>query len=635
MRLRTTLGLLVAVLVAGALIIFVERDTESTRARHTRLGRLFSDGLHDIDTVLFSAPAWRAECRRTDDDWDIVRPIEGRADAGVIERVLAAMESMTRTETITTRQRRLRELQLGDFGLGSSNWTVTISGPDSRYDLRLGDRTPVGDGLYLRFVESDDILLSQSDLLDVLPGAFEDLRDRALVPGETTRTTKLVIEREGGGFMQLSQNAGTWTIQQPLRHEADNGAVNGMLDVLYGARVNRFVWDKPVSWGPGVVLGTAPAADAAGQGEAYGLAADAAHTRITVWGAEDDTGTELLLGKVADEAGSQIYARLRDGESVMTTDASLLDAFDVSVNALRSRVLFPVRARTINYMSFETETAKVILYRDPEAGWMLREPVQWKADTETVEDVMDLLLGLRIERFLPADPTATGEEAPDFDFQLCLASSAPLPAQGETGTDESIRAAAPTFARCISLSDPAGSTNPVVAHYRDDDARFELAAPVGTAARLRWTEPLVFRDRTVLALEPGKVTRVVLKKGDVTQALIRSEGGTWLSEGPDQAPVHDEVISDLLFRAAHLRALRIETDNLKDLAAYGLEPAAREITFGLSGEEAIQRSLLLGFRAGTDGIYAMVQGEDVVFALSNELAAELSRDLLSPAAPAE
>ena len=127
MRLRTTLGLLVAVLVAGALIIFVERDTESTRARHTRLGRLFSDGLHDIDTVLFSAPAWRAECRRTDDDWDIVRPIEGRADAGVIERVLAAMESMTRTETITTRQRRLRELQLGDFGPGRSNWTVTAA----------------------------------------------------------------------------------------------------------------------------------------------------------------------------------------------------------------------------------------------------------------------------------------------------------------------------------------------------------------------------------------------------------------------------------------------------------------------------------------------------------------------------
>ena len=41
-------------------------------------------------------------------------------------------------------------------------------------------------------------------------------------------------------------------------------------------------------------------------------------------------------------------------------------------------------------------------------------------------------------------------------------------------------------------------------------------------------------------------------------------------------------------------------------------------------------TLLLGFRAGTDGLYAMVQGEDVVFVLPNALAGELTRDLLVP-----
>ena len=76
-----------------------------------------------------------------------------------------------------------------------------------------------------------------------------------------------------------------------------------------------------------------------------------------------------------------------------------------------------------------------------------------------------------------------------------------------------------------------------------------------------------------------------------------------------------------------MRALRIESDNVKKIEAYGLDQVTISITFGLSGKEGIQKTVQLGFRAGTDGIYARIQGEDTVFVISTELASNLSRDV--------
>ena len=91
-----------------------------------------------------------------------------------------------------------------------------------------------------------------------------------------------------------------------------------------------------------------------------------------------------------------------------------------------------------------------------------------------------------------------------------------------------------------------------------------------------------------------------------------------------------EVIADILFFAANLRAVRVEALNPASLEPYGLDGGGTVLTLGLMGETGIQKSIVLGRPAPPDGVYAMVKGQDVVFVLSSAVADMLKRRLVLP-----
>ncbi|MBA4388560.1 MAG: hypothetical protein C0404_11300, partial [Verrucomicrobia bacterium] len=106
--------------------------------------------------------------------------------------------------------------------------------------------------------------------------------------------------------------------------------------------------------------------------------------------------------------------------------------------------------------------------------------------------------------------------------------------------------------------------------------------------------------------------------------------GEWMSVAPATNTVDMEAIDGILFLASNMRALRIETDNPKNLAAYGLDRSGTVLTLGLSGAEGIQKTLITGFKSRTDGVFATVQGQDIVFVLDNAILAQATRDLNRP-----
>jgi hypothetical protein len=57
------------------------------------------------------------------------------------------------------------------------------------------------------------------------------------------------------------------------------------------------------------------------------------------------------------------------------------------------------------------------------------------------------------------------------------------------------------------------------------------------------------------------------------------------------------------------------------------------VTFGLSSKEGIQKKLILGSAAPNGGVYAMLQGQDLVFAIERKDADVLEHDIVAPAAP--
>jgi len=131
----------------------------------------------------------------------------------------------------------------------------------------------------------------------------------------------------------------------------------------------------------------------------------------------------------------------------------------------------------------------------------------------------------------------------------------------------------------------------------------------------------------VLALAPTAVTKIVLRKKDVAQAVMREGTGPWLPVVPSVGPVNLAVITTLLEKMATLRAVRFERSKRNDLGIYGLKDPRGSLTFILSGQEGIQKTLVFGEASEDLGVYAKVQGQEAVFILPKALVDQLMQDI--------
>ena len=58
------------------------------------------------------------------------------------------------------------------------------------------------------------------------------------------------------------------------------------------------------------------------------------------------------------------------------------------------------------------------------------------------------------------------------------------------------------------------------------------------------------------------------------------------------------------------------------------DESATRLTFSLSGESGLQKTLILGTNGVAGGVYATVQGQDAVFVIARETAVRLTRSMV-------
>ena len=589
--------------------------------------RIFSSGLITANYLLINSTNLQVECKKTDSEWMFIRPLTARANAEKIKHLITALESTIYIETITLAQRTNRELKLDDFGFNSDSPKLIIGSGTNYCSLILGSKSPMGDMAYVKFIDEDDIMVVQSSVLDVFPENIDTLRARTLVPGTTVRTSKLMIQK-GGSFIELSRNEeNDWEIQQPVQFSAENAVVDSMLDTLYDSKVIDFVWDKLTPWDSSELPIDTLSSDIASRNNTYCLTPDLATVVVKVWLASNNAGTELLLGKFTDETKKYVYAKLRDNNTIFTCSADLADKFNMTISALRNKNLIHLAYNKINHLCFQYHDAKLTLRKNRKSGWMILEPVQWKADDEVTDSIIQMLLNFKIEEFIESNSTNAIAVLPPEIAKICV--STLLDDAVCAATNSTTISNDKTFTQSIILLESKDShTENAIAHYQDNDAvLLKLNTINKNIFYKNLTEPLFFRDRSMLSLNKNNIIRIELNRNGKTQAIMKTKDGIWIPENSNNNIINETAVEDLLFIAANMRALRIESDNIKKIEAYGLDQVTISVVFGLSGDDGIQKAVQLGFRAGTDGIYARVQGEDTVFVISTELASNLSRDI--------
>jgi len=604
MKIRTTLLLLLAVLVLGGFIWFHERKTRSTREVEEQARRALQVKADRVSYLKFETTNAVVECALQDGQWMIIQPVRARADEGEIGRILSGLETLPRGEVITPAQLKERKLTEADYGFDAPRARITVGDSIRRQELVIGRDALLGGSLYLREDSRPDIVATATNLLQFIPRAVADLRDRVLFHGELQQARRLEIRR-GDGFVQVGRSEdGRWNIQQPLAARASPTAVDEILQDLFDLRVEDFVADGQQNL------------------VAYGL--DEPTLQVSMLQDEKQGETVLLVGDPVEKRPDLVHVKLKGGESVYAVATGGLARLTAGVEALRDRRLIMMSSYDIGYVRVAEGEAELILRKDDD-GWWVAKPKRWPADAQRVDELLRAWAGASIVGFLDGEATnlvalGLAPEARRIEFRISAPDAPPNPS-----------IIAPVRETVVLISNARRELGRSLVKVEKEDTPYEILSDTLGSVSL---DPLFYRDRRVLSVNADDVMRVTLRRKGEEQVAERT-GSAWRLATPD-GKVDEDAVKDLLLAAGDLRAVRYEADDPQDLAPYGLDKPSAVLSLGLKGEgSALGKTLLLGDSRGRDEHYAMLQGQDVVFTIADDAWRKLTNGLQISERPEE
>ncbi len=587
MHARTTGLLLVLVLMLGVFVGLLEwgdrGEPPPPRPRPTALIEIEPER---IAFWSFQRDGLYVECVNDHGQWRLRKPVEARADPVKMNHLLGILAGLPRLDSVTVGQYESRALDPADFGLREPAARMAFGNAARRYTLAVGGHTPMRDAVYAQLDHDPAILVTSTNLLDLIPRSADDLRDARLLAGAPASVRGLDLKVQGRPLVRVQREGGDWILRKPVTARADPARVAAVLDQLFALSAQQFVTERLAD--PSV----------------YGLDDDEAFLVVQLWQNEEPGGLKMAFSARGDEQGDRMVAAVGGTGTVYAVRRDAVEALAVPLDSLRDPRLYFMNTDAAAWIRLEDGDQRLLLENYAETGWQVREPVQWKADDRAVADLLHRLNALRADGTL----AATNLAALGLDPPARRVSVADGPPPGGAATP----AGSGLSGRTLALGRQWPGREYVQARFEDEELVYQVSAAAVAALSL---DPVQYRDSLVLNVAPEAVTRMTLRRGTVEQSIVRSDAGSWQPADPAAGPVRAAAVGALLEVLAGLRVLRFERPERGDLAVYGLKEPGASLTLSLNGQEGIQKTLLLGDESEDLGVYGMIQGQDVVFVL--------------------
>jgi hypothetical protein len=581
---RSTLILLLSILMLGAFIWFQEMWRAKVPSKEVRRIRLFDLNPETLVSLQFLHTNLVVDCVKENGVWMTGGTDRGlgRADVELVHKMVAGLKSMGKGTTITAEHLAVRGLDAAEYGFDKPTVEIIAVDNKGRHHWLIGRKTPLGDMVYVKQEGEDDIYTVMDMLLSMIPPQPDTLRDRTLFFGKPAGVRRIEIRGSTGFIQILKDPKSEWQIQQPLAVAADPKAVEEFLEKIYQVRIEGFEAENVSDF------------------SVYGLQGE---TRQISLGGADGTSRMLVIGDEIAEKPGFVYARRADDTAVFSLNAEVLDLLDIKRDSLRDARVLTLPAKDISYISVARGTEQLEFVSDEAGRWTLSNPVMWDADPRAVSDLIEFWDIAAITDF--NDTNAPVETA---EWTLAFGSAE----LGQTNRFDVF----PTH----------GAKDGLRLKREGESSVFQINLPWIPDSTL---ELLRYKDRNLWQLQKGEIQKIVLEKAaQGRQVVERQPDGTFTPVETNTAvQVHSEALERLLDELTVVSTTDYVAYNPHDLSIYGLTDPSVLLHMSLSGTNQLGRVLLVGEEAA-QGYYAMVKGLDLVFILDKPLVEILSADLV-------
>lgn len=600
---QTKTLLLIAALLAAFILIYEFRDT-GTGAKPTDAGKLFTHlRPADVSGVELTRTNLTLRAARTNGAWTLSEPVRYPAHATPIEGLLDVCARINPQFSIAASQ----VTSLAEYGLATPQAVFKFHAGATTRELRIGNRSPVGNQVYVQAGSNAPVVALDATLLELLPRSADDWRDRRL------------LSLGGAGFDRLRLRFGVrdlvfqrdatnnlWRITSPPpAKRADTPLVAQLLKDLQEWPVQAFITDDPKA-----------------ELDALGLAMPEAELAF-------GSGTNDLLvvqfGRGPTNAPDLLFARRLAHTNIVAVPRPLLDKLRAPYWEWCDAHLFD----SLPPMSFDTlEVAGpggFLARRQTNDSWRILSPTNIAADADAMQSLFSRLGSL--EAIELAKEVVTDFRV--FGLDPPLRRVAFL----RSGTNA---AGAPTnfpvAAVDLGLNELEREVRTERVFARRHDENF-----VYTVRQLDLDRtPLEFwkvRDRQVWNFNTAQVTGLDVTFQGRPRKLTRTAANQWSADGQ---PLNQEAAAALEETAHRLGTLRVEkwmARGQHELTGRGFVAKAHQVNVNLvvDGQPRLQ-SLAFGPMTPTGPLAAVtLDGQPVIFVFPNALyAGFIQRYLVVP-----
>ncbi len=570
MKWLKTLVVFIIALGIGGYIYFYEKETPTTEELKEKAKKVFDFKPDDVKRLSLKRGEQLIVCEKKEDKWQMVKPLNVKADKAGIGRILSRLEFLQTERRL--KGEKDKKLNLKDFGLDKAKVEVTFEVEDKSFTLLLGDNSSVGRNMYVMRKDKEEVLVVRRSLSDNLDKSLEDLRDRQVIEVDKYGATKLLIQREGKD-LECKKEEEAWRITSPILARGARDEIEKILDKLDDLKVAEFISED------------------AGEIDRFGLSSP--ELSVTVW--EEDVSRSLIFAKVEED---RVYAKREAFDSIYSVEKDIIETLTKKPNELRDRKV--VRFDTDKVKRIEVSYADEIILEKEEDEWKIVKPGQIKADKGEVDDFLRELGDLEIEEFVEEDCKRLdryGLEKPLATVTLIL----------ENGEEK----------QKILLGNKKGSD---YCYLKREEEKPVFAVSVDFLQKVERSY-LAYINRQILSFSSTDARKLILEREGKRYLCEKDGEDNWKLVEPAGGEIDLSIIDNILWDISTLSAEKFVSESARNLAAYGLGEPQIKLTVEIEGEEGkpAAETLLIGKKSDDGNFYAKLGKRGEIFEIQNSL----------------
>ncbi len=487
---------------------------------------LFAGLRPDQVTQIQIIPAGMREIsvRRTNKVWRLEKPLVYPAQAAAIQGLLETLQTLTPILAISAGEMTTHKDADAEFGFANPQFTLDVAAGDQAWHVRVGYRTPPGDGVYVRVVGAPGTYITGTSWLQFLPHEVTEWRDTTLL--DLPPLVDWLVITNGTQAIELRRDLTNrlWRMIRPLQARANNLLIVSALDQLRSASVSRFVSDDPK-------------ADLT----AYGLEPAA----LDVWlGAGTNLLSAVHAGKGVTGQPGELYARREGYNTVVAAPKPPLALWQGAVNDFRDPNLVELTAPVA---AIEVRGQNGFTLQQQGSNTWVEAGQKFPLNQEEVARFIRAVAGLRITDFVQDVVTASG-----------------LQSFGLTSPTREITlrsAVEDTNSIIAQLRFGSASTNEVYVKRADEDFVYGVGLEDFERVRLPGD---YFRANRVWTFAETNVARVTLRQNGKTRQLLRNGTNDWSLAAGSQGIIDSPAVEEAVYRLTQLSVLAWIGRSFKD-----------------------------------------------------------------------